>query len=113
MATKANLAALHKKSRNHKSSLYKGRICGCFYCFAEYPFEQIAEWIDADRTALCPRCGVDAVLGFDTPAADQELLHAMHERWFGTRRHLTPGEWNEAVERDVWPPAPGKPARET
>ena len=86
MAIKASLKARHKKSHNHRSYLEKARICGCFYCFSEFPIQQIAEWIDADQTALCPRCGVDAVLGFGTPAADEELLHAMHEHWFARPR---------------------------
>ena len=92
-----------ERSRNNRSSLQKASICGCFYCLAEFPFEQIAEWIDADRTALCPQCGVDAVLGFDTPAADQELLHAMHDYWFKPSISLTPDEWKDAVEKNRWP----------
>jgi len=105
MATKANLADLHKKSKRNRSSLSKSMICGCFYCFNEFPFDQIAEWIDDGETALCPYCGVDAVLGFGSETADQELLHEMHDRWFKPSIRLTPGEWKSAVERNVWPPA--------
>ena len=108
MATKANLTALHKKSSRHRSSLAKSQICGCFYCFHEFPFEQIVEWIDDNETALCPYCGIDAVLGFDMPTVDQKLLHAMHERGFETPKRLTPKEWKKAVEKNVWARAPAK-----
>ena len=103
MATKANLTALHKKSSRHRSSLSKSKVCGCFYCRKEFPFQQIVEWIDDNETALCPYCGIDAVLGFDFPAAGQELLHAMHDYWFKPSISLTPDEWKDAVEKNRWP----------
>ncbi len=111
MATKVSLAALHKKSRRNRSWLKQSRICGCFYCFNEFPSDRIVEWIDDEETALCPYCGIDAVLGFDSEAADQELLHDMHDRWFKTLPRLTSEEWKNAVERNVWPPTRMKPAK--
>jgi hypothetical protein len=113
MATEASLSKLHKKSRCNRSSLAEAKICGCFYCFKEYPFEQIIEWVDAGETALCPRCGIDSVLGFDTPTADQELLHEMHDLWFKESVNLTPDEWKKAVETNVWPPKLVKAAKRT
>jgi hypothetical protein len=100
---KASLDDLHKKSRYNRSSLAKSKICGCFYCFSEFPFEQIVKWTDDNETALCPCCSVDAVLDFDSAGADQELLQWMHERWFKTPRRLTSDEWKNAVESNVWP----------
>ena len=53
---------------------------------------EIAKWIEedfgsdgADRgTAICPRCGVDAVLPSAAPIAlDHELLHEMRSFWLG------------------------------
>ena len=72
-------------------SLEKSTICGCFYCFKEFAFERIAERIDDNETALCPYCGVDAVLGFASPTADEQLLHEMHDRWSKPSLQLTPG----------------------
>lgn len=110
MTTKANLAALHSKSSRHRALLSHAKICGCFYCFHEFPFEEITEWIDDNETARCPYCSVDAVLGFDTSTADQELLHQMHERWFGNPKRLTPDAWKDAIEQNVWPATPVKPS---
>ena len=106
MATEAVLADLHKKSGHNRSLLEKSKICACFYCYNEFLFAQIVQWIDDNETAMCPRCGIDSVLGFDSRAADQKLLHEMHDRSFKGSTQITPDEWKTAVESDVWPPAP-------
>ena len=103
MTAQADLKKMHGKSRRNRSALAKSGICGCFYCFNEYPFARITEWTDDGKTAICPHCGVDAVIGFDEPAADRELLRRMHERWFERSIHLTPEEWAQAVEKNAWP----------
>ena len=59
---------------------------GCFYCRAIYEPAEIVEWIDDDdtgvgQTALCPRCGIDAVIAI-REGIDTEFLGAMHGRWF-------------------------------
>jgi len=77
-----DLEKLHDGCFRNRSSLGKAANCGCFYCCKEFRFAEIAEWVDGGETALCPYCGIDAVLPFNTPAADPELLRAMHARWF-------------------------------
>ena len=107
MAAEARLVKQHNKSRRNRSSLAASAICACFYCFKEYPFAQITEWTDGGETAICPRCGVDAVLGFAVPAADQALLRKMHGRWFKTAKRLTPEEWKTATETNNWASSAG------
>jgi len=56
--------------------------CGCFHCLSLFAAEAINGWTDDGETALCPRCGMDAVvpaeaLGFGTTA-----LADMKRRWF-------------------------------
>ena len=109
MATKTDLAALRDKCRNNRLLLRRGAICGCFYCLSEFPFGAIEEWIDSGETALCPRCGIDAVLGFNTASVDQQILRDMHQEWFEKGRSLTPEEWKEAVDKNTWPWAQTKP----
>ena len=54
----------HRLSANHRSALQKDSLCGCFYCLRIFSPENIQDWIkDMNGTALCPFCGVDAVLG--------------------------------------------------
>lgn len=103
MAVQAGFKELRDRSRRNRTALAESGICACFYCFNEYPFAQITEWIDDGKTAICPRCGVDAVIGFDESTADRELLRKLHQRSFETSKRLTPDEWAQAVAKDAWP----------
>jgi len=77
----------HRHSSNHKAEVAASAFCGCFYCCAIFPPEQIKEWVDdVDResqTALCPKCGVDAVIG-DRAGFEisREFLERMKSHWF-------------------------------
>ena len=53
----------HGHSSGHRSEVASSDICGCFYCGAIFPPGEILEWIDDGKTALCPKCTVDSVLG--------------------------------------------------
>lgn len=95
------LAALHRRSFRGKDWLSASQTCGCFYCLRAFDFEQINNWVDDDQTALCPYCGIDSVIGFDTACVDRDLLDAMNKRWFKTIG-LTADQWKEAVATDKW-----------
>ena len=90
------LARAHAHSTYNRDALSRSVRCGCFYCLAVYDPKEIGNWIDppdgtpytgeyADTglTALCARCGIDAVLA---EAADYPLtvafLNALHNRYF-------------------------------
>ncbi|WP_411850103.1 hypothetical protein ACLB90_14430 [Stenotrophomonas sp. LGBM10] len=67
-----------------RARLLASDVAACFYCFATFPPSTINEWCDGDdqdQTALCPTCGVDAVVGFMGPV-DVAWLHAAHQRGF-------------------------------
>ena len=53
--------------------------CGCYHCMELFGLQEIVQWTDAEQTAICPQCGVDAVL----PIADAELLQKVNDYWFG------------------------------
>jgi len=63
-------------------------LCGCFYCLATYSPADIKEWTDEDEagigtTALCPRCGIDSVIGNKSGyPITKEFLEQMHSVWF-------------------------------
>lgn len=77
------IVAAHGHSAGNKSELNKSKLCGCFCCLKVFPVSEINEWVDEDKTAVCPKCGIDSVLG---DAAGFELspvfLKDMHEHWF-------------------------------
>lgn len=82
----ATLRAAHRASMRHRARIEASLRCGCFCCFccfAGFAPAEIDEWTDDGETALCPRCGIDAVLGDAGDfAPDAAFLQAMHRRWF-------------------------------
>ena len=86
----------HRHSALHGAEIARSAICGCFHCGQIYTRAEITDWLDdriegkEGRTALCPRCGIDSVIGsasgFPITAA---FLGAMRHHWFdNTRRGL-------------------------
>lgn len=61
----------------------KTQRCGCFHCESFFSPKEVTEWVDNGSTALCPRCGIDAVLP-EVPlfALDAALLKEMRQFWF-------------------------------
>ena len=70
-------------SRNHRMLLTKSLMAACYYCQTQFKATSVSEFIDKGMTALCPFCGIDAVLpedsNFDLDPAD---LQALNEFWF-------------------------------
>lgn len=74
----------HRNSSRHRDELARSRQCGCFYCLAMYAPSEITTWIDDGTTALCPRCGIDSVIGDASGyPIERWLLRAMKAHWFG------------------------------
>ena len=77
----------HRHSIRHREEVLASERCGCFYCCSIFPPSEITEWTDTwegvGQTALCPRCGIDSVIGSESgyPVADA-FLRQMHQRWF-------------------------------
>ncbi len=79
------LKEAHEHSSYHWGELYHSAVCGCFYCCETFDFNEIEDWTDKGVTALCPECGIDAVVGEASgfPVDDIAFLHAMKRYWFG------------------------------
>jgi len=86
--TSIDLEAAHDASSGHRAHVQRSETCGCFYCEQQYSPREIEEWVDADetgegQTALCPRCGIDSVIGSASGyPITKEFLEAMNRRWF-------------------------------
>lgn len=79
------LRAAYCHSSQHRVEIHASSHCGCFYCRKVFRPAEILEWIDTDEvTALCPRCGIDSVLGDASglDVTDRGFLDAMHRFWF-------------------------------
>ena len=85
----------HSFANNHMAQLKQDSICGCFHCERIFHPAQITDWIIADNdcdrlgTAICPHCGVDAVIGESSGfPITGEFLSSMRHHWFGTPEKL-------------------------
>jgi hypothetical protein len=82
-ATDPMLLGAHLHANKHRAELETSTSCACFFCFGLFAFGDITKWIDADQTALCPRCGIDAVLGSSSGyTIKNTFLRRMHMHWF-------------------------------
>ncbi len=77
----------HKKSSNNKEELLNSKKCGCFYCLAIFKPSEIEEWIDEfnpiGKTAHCPKCWIDSVIGSESGyPITKRFLKKMRKHWF-------------------------------
>lgn len=84
----------HRHCRDHRDELAASVRCGCFHCCRVYAATEIIDWIDpapemaaetgrSGQTALCPYCGVDAVIGdASTYPLTPAFLESMRAHWF-------------------------------
>lgn len=82
---KESVIAAHQYCTSNKKMLRKDTLCGCFYCLHIFPPKEIKDWIKDKNgpTALCPRCGIDAVIGESSGyPITEDFLKEMNEYWF-------------------------------
>lgn len=73
----------HKHCVLNRAELERSELCGCFYCMAMFPPTEIRNWIDEEKTALCPHCEIDSVIGSASGyPITKEFLERMHAHWF-------------------------------
>lgn len=82
------LLAAHDLSSNHRAEVLASSRCGCFCCGLNFTPDEIVEWTDEDearqgQTAICPRCGIDAVIGEKSRVdLSHDFLARMRDYWF-------------------------------
>lgn len=92
---------LNSQSAYNRRLVEESRECGCFHCGSRFAGSEITEWLketDGDDTALCPYCGVDAVIvGTDRLPLSTALLSMLYGDWFSN-------ECKKAVENCTYAP---------
>lgn len=58
--------------------LKKAKWCMCYHCVKRFRFNDIVEFTDKGKTALCPRCSVDAVVN----DLDRDEIVELHDKNF-------------------------------
>ena len=67
----------------NKDELMESSVCGCFFCLNIFSPKEIKEWTPLAPTALCPHCGIDAVIGDKSGyPITEEFLGKMKKYWF-------------------------------
>ena len=80
-----DLKEAHKASFKNEESVRRSSFCGCFHCLRTFPPSEAIFMPEADgkRTAWCPECGIDAVLGDASGfPITEDFLRKMKEEWF-------------------------------
>lgn len=82
----ATLKLAHKRSFRNQEALSRSETAGCFHCLAVYPAHAVRQWVRErcdGKTAVCPRCGIDSVIGSAAGIPlTSEFLRAMEQYWF-------------------------------
>jgi hypothetical protein len=81
------LKVIYSHSIRNEESILKSNLCGCFHCICIFPATDIklSEMMvekDGVKTAICPICGIDSVLGDASVEITAEILEAMNEYYF-------------------------------
>jgi hypothetical protein len=77
----------HRHSIRHREEVLASERCGCYYCGSIFPPADIEVWVDewegVGQTALCPKCGIDSVIGSASSyPITERFLAAMKAHWF-------------------------------
>jgi hypothetical protein len=82
----ASYQAAAQRASLHRAELETAVRCACYFCFKQFAFSTIKTWVDGNQTALCPHCGLDAVLGAGSDGrTDDKFLRKLHQHYFATR----------------------------
>lgn len=72
-----------KHSMRNREEIERSKRCGCYYCTAFFDESEICEWVDGGLTAICPHCGIDAVIGDASGITiDRRTLKMINKRYF-------------------------------
>ena len=90
-----HLLAAYRYTSNNWALIQGSKVCGCCSCVEIFPPDEIVGWTGLDmsnvddpvaidqQTAMCPRCGTEAVLGDKSGyPINVQFLGSMNEAWF-------------------------------
>jgi hypothetical protein len=78
------IAEASEFSIRNRDALTISSLAACYYCQTVFSPTDISEFVDDSATALCPHCGIDAVLPSSAGYSFSEAsLRALNEFWFG------------------------------
>ena len=80
---KKELENAHRHSFRNRVEIEQSLKCGCFSCGSIFDATEVEDYIDDGKTALCPYCSVDSVIG-DASGAELNpiLLSELKQMYF-------------------------------
>lgn len=74
----------HKYSIYNRNELERSGKIGCYYCLHIFSdVSEIKEWVEREQTGLCPKCGIDSLIGDASGySVNKDFLRKMKEYWF-------------------------------
>lgn len=77
------LEELHTYSSNNFKLIQDSEFCHCFHCLKKFEAKEVMNYIDDNKTALCPYCDIDAVIpDVINHHLDGITIREMNEYWF-------------------------------
>lgn len=80
------LEGYRKHSQNNEIEILHSKQCGCFFCRSIFDARKVSDWLpgkNGSTSAVCPECGVDAVIGDASGVPlSKELLKEMNSAFF-------------------------------
>jgi hypothetical protein len=77
------LLGAYKHSWANREEVQRSGRCGCFHCLELFQAAEVRGWTHNGTTALCPRCGTDAVIGDASGfTIEEQMLAQLREMWF-------------------------------
>lgn len=81
--TKEEMKRIHSHTMRNRTEIDASQTCGCISCCGIYPASEVVDYIDGGETALCPECGIDAVIGDGTGISlDLLTLNELNKEFF-------------------------------
>lgn len=75
----------HKHTIKNRTEIEHSKMCGCASCCNIYPATDIVDFYNdvQGETAVCPECGVDAVIGDACGLPiNEKVLEELYKDWF-------------------------------
>ena len=82
----------------NKQQVLASQTCRCANCLATFSGAEVTEFTDKGKTAICPKCGVDAVLPDCVEGLDDQLLQEIHDYWFEDDDDTTDGAIDDTTD---------------
>jgi hypothetical protein len=90
MPVNTSLEAAHRHCTANEAELRQSQVAGCFYCTSVFLATEVIQFLENERTALCPTCMIDSVLGDASGfPISPAFLAEMHQYWFEGPSHGT------------------------